>query len=361
MKLYSFIVGAVTLMSVVTALPAVRIDNEDRCGSKYGMCDPGECCSSYGYCGLSDEHCNVSKGCQSKYGECKGEVKAEYKSSKSYGNVKWAGFRYSTYGVKKSFDGIPSADDFDDYVKIMKDDFYEGTTGTILLIVGVESSKENCVFQFPKPTKRYNKKYYEDLDNINFIDSDRYESFLKRCDERGYNVWLQVEPGENDLVQLAHIALDRYGDHPSVKGFGIDCEWWYREYNSEKHGKPLSDREAERVVKAVRERNSSYTVYAKHWKPSYMPPKYRDGMIFVNDSQDFDGSLSRMKKEFKEWAETYPDNPVFFQIGYKRDRSIWEDDPIKVAKAIAESAYKYNKEIGIIWVDFTMKDALKKM
>jgi len=41
----------------------------DRCGPSYGRC-PGEneCCSKYGYCGTSDDHCKVD--CQSNYGLC---------------------------------------------------------------------------------------------------------------------------------------------------------------------------------------------------------------------------------------------------------------------------------------------------
>jgi len=84
-------------------------------------------------------------------------------------------------------------------------------------------------------------------------------------------------------------------------------------------------------------------------------------MIFVNDSQGFHGSLDKMKEEFKEWAKTYSNNPVIFQIGYKADKDIWKNNPIEVAKEIANNISERNNKIGIIWVDFTMKDALKKM
>jgi hypothetical protein len=379
MKLFSFIIGAAALISAVTAAPAYEVHGEDVCGPKYGKCDKNECCSKYGYCGKSSDHCDISKGCQSEFGICNGEVKAmaaketsvetsrevsEKTSEKSVttiekaeGNVEYAGFRYSIYGIKDSFNYVPDSDDIEDYVGIMKDQFYKGTKGVVFLIVGVDSKSKKVVFQFPKPSNQYSSEYYKNLKNIEFIDSDRYESFLDKCDEKGYHVWLQVEPGENDLVQLAHITMDRYGHHSSVRGFGIDCEWWYRKYTDSENGRPLTDEVAEKVVKAVRKRNSTYTVYAKHWKPSYMPKSYRDGMIFVNDSQGF-SSLSKMEKEFKEWAQTYPNNPVFFQIGYKKDRSVWKNDPVGVAKSIADAVSKYNDEIGIVWVDFTMKQAI---
>jgi hypothetical protein len=38
------------------------------CGSSNGLCCPSGCCSSYGYCGISDAHCG--SGCQAGYGSC---------------------------------------------------------------------------------------------------------------------------------------------------------------------------------------------------------------------------------------------------------------------------------------------------
>jgi Leucine-rich repeat (LRR) protein len=48
------------------------IDVKYRCGKKYynANCPSGECCSNHGWCGTSDDHCAVSKGCQSEFGEC---------------------------------------------------------------------------------------------------------------------------------------------------------------------------------------------------------------------------------------------------------------------------------------------------
>ncbi|OUM65858.1 carbohydrate-binding module family 18 protein [Piromyces sp. E2] len=40
----------------------------DRCGSGIGKCAPGLCCSRYGWCGSTEQHCDT--GCQSEFGEC---------------------------------------------------------------------------------------------------------------------------------------------------------------------------------------------------------------------------------------------------------------------------------------------------
>jgi len=42
-----------------------------RCGSGYGRCSSGECCSKWGYCGKTAEYCSNSQGCQLAYGDCK--------------------------------------------------------------------------------------------------------------------------------------------------------------------------------------------------------------------------------------------------------------------------------------------------
>lgn len=62
-------VSECTLSSAVTANAEPRSDG--RCGASFGgaTCDPsgayGGCCSQYGYCGTTPQHCLVENGCQS--------------------------------------------------------------------------------------------------------------------------------------------------------------------------------------------------------------------------------------------------------------------------------------------------------
>jgi len=44
-----------------------------KCGKGIGSCKKGECCSKYGWCGKSNDHCEISKGCQSEFGICNKE------------------------------------------------------------------------------------------------------------------------------------------------------------------------------------------------------------------------------------------------------------------------------------------------
>ncbi|OUM58038.1 carbohydrate-binding module family 18 protein, partial [Piromyces sp. E2] len=65
-KYSNILLVAVTLISSTFAIPESY--SNDRCGKEYGECDPGYCCSQYGWCGTTSEHCG--KGCQSEFGDC---------------------------------------------------------------------------------------------------------------------------------------------------------------------------------------------------------------------------------------------------------------------------------------------------
>ena len=270
------------------------------------------------------------------------------------GAVKWAGLRYSPYGIRKdevSGSKTPKMTNevWKKYVTTLTG-AYEGSEGAIILIPGT-ISKGGCSFGFPEP-----KGVDTSSVDVDFDEDDLYEDFLTMCDSKNYKVWLQVESGYNDLVKLCEIVMTQYSDHPCVAGFGVDCEW----YNPDtEEGCAVDDKTAEALVKKVREFNKDYTVFTKHWDERFMPPTYRDGMIFVNDSQIYE-SLEVMVSDFTNWARYFQGSPVFFQIGYKADVAIWQKDPLATAKAITDSASEYNKEIGLIWVDFTMRSALDR-
>ncbi|OUM65016.1 carbohydrate-binding module family 18 protein, partial [Piromyces sp. E2] len=356
---------AIALISSVSAFPEVY--SRDRCGpdNNNAVCDSGYCCSKYGWCGKSDDHCSIKKGCQSEFGSCNGVIKTTTKKNPSVtinkpvatgkpaGKAEWAGFRFSEGAVKKkkNYDEIPDGNRWLGFInKFTK--YFKGSKPTVVVIVSENSDDVICRFGFPKPNGVSKTKYLE------FSSKDKFENILKVFDKNGVNVWLQVEPGNNDLVTLAKIVFNQYGHHSCVQGFGIDLEWWYRHDTGK--GRQLSDKDAKKIVDYVRSVNSKYTVFAKHWKISFMPPNYRDHMIFIDDSKDI-GSLKKTTDEFNDWAKKFKNNPVMYQVGYEDDHRLWEKDPISFARAVVNEASKYNDHVGILWVDFTMREALEKM
>jgi len=389
MKFIKFVFAAIALVYATIAAPAAY--SNGRCGPDYGSCDEGECCSQYGWCGKSDDHCDV--GCQPKYGICKSEDRcgpgygscSGGKCCSKYGwcgksddycgvgcqpeyglctgnggfvpgvgKAEYVGFRFSEGGVKNNYGSIPDGDSWVNLVNKMKRNFNSDAKPTVIVIVSYNSNDVINTFGFPAPKGRKETKY------IKYSSTDKYESILTTFDKKGVNVWLQVEPGDNDLNELADIVFQQYGHHSCVRGYGIDLEWWYR--RSDRKGSKLSDSYAKEVVQHVRSLKPSadLTVFAKHWRSDFMPPTYRDHMVFVNDSNGF-SSMDRVKKEFGDWAKKFSSNTVFYQIGYKGDQNYWGSNPVKFAKDIVNEVTQYNKHVGILWVDFTMKQALEKM
>ena len=280
--------------------------------------------------------------------------------------VKWAGVRVSSYGMvrkeytdkktgKKVVKNQYAFSEFPDVSKMASfgnkmASCYDGSTGAYILIVGTMGDEDACHLHF---------KVKGNYDCIYGDDDDFYEDYLDKLDELGYSVWLQVEPGYADLVTLADIVMKQYGHHTCVKGFGIDVEW-HKPIEGSDEGTKLSDSVAKKVLAKVREYNSSYTVFVKHWMQEQLPSKM-EGLIYVNDSQQF-GSMREVLDDFSDWASYYAPQPVMFQIGYEADRWIWNeyDNPAKeFGQAIADACTSSN-DIGIIWVDFTLADVINK-
>ncbi len=73
----SFIGVTIAVVIVASVLVALTEEAEDyHCGPKYGgkSCSGAyatQCCSRYGACGLVDNYCLVSFGCQRKHGRCR--------------------------------------------------------------------------------------------------------------------------------------------------------------------------------------------------------------------------------------------------------------------------------------------------
>lgn len=180
---------------------------------------------------------------------------------------------------------------------------------------------------------------------------DMNETVLSLFDERGVRVWLQVEPGNADVTTLIHLTLSQYHHHPCVIGFGVDVEWYKTAAGPE--GTPVDDETAAAWVQAVRSYNPAYSLFLKHWDYNWLPPTGREGIVFVDDSQQFD-SLEHMIAEFARWGEHFAPAPVAFQYGYPADKRWWSQlqDPVgEIGRAILEHV---PNTIALFWVDFTI-------
>ena len=252
----------------------------------------------------------------------------------------YGGFRSSRYGINP----FPAPGYWAQTAKEMARRV-GGASPAGIWIVGVTMDDGTCELNFPGPGGSYPK--------IIFLDSDQNEEYLTFFDSQGMSIWLQVEPGDADLPTLIDIVLDRYGRHPCVTGFGVDCEW-YR-WTTNTWGKAVTDAEAARWSERVLSRKASYSLFLKHWMPERMPPSFRTGLFFINDSQKF-LSLEAMVEEFQAWGRRFDPSSVGFQFGYEADRVWWaglSDPPAAISGALRRSIPNLH---SLIWVDFTLRE-----
>ena len=277
--------------------------------------------------------------------------------------ARWAGIRASSYGLEDSFGSYPGITDMLSFGAKMES-CYSGSTGTYILIVGVvDEDTWACHLDFPLS---------KEIPNAFGSDYDFFEDYLNAFDNAGYSVWLQVEPGNADLVELAKEVMNRYSNHSCVKGFGIDVEW-YQPEGKNGRGTPLDKATAAKVLSAVRKYNNNYTVFIKHWIADYLTEGDPvNGFIYIDDSQGFRAgknytAVEKMCNDFADWAETFAPCPVMFQIGYVSDKNrVWgsmENPAEQAGKAIIDECKDrgLTNDIGIIWVDFTLKEVIEKI
>jgi hypothetical protein len=251
-----------------------------------------------------------------------------------------AGLRASNYGISP----FPSSTWWVNSINSMASRFRGSTGEQVAVVVEVlgGGGKGGCWAHFPQPAGTW--------PNVTFDTTDLFESTLAAFDTVGINVWLQVEPARCDVPILIDLLTLQYGHHASVIGFGVDVEWYRKDLS--RYGKPVTDAEAQDWVTRTRGYNSGYQVFLKHWLSEKMPPTYRDGLVFIDDSQGH-GSLDNMVNEFAAWGLAFPSSPVGFQYGYKSDQRWWKklaDPPKAIGDALLA---RIPNAQDLLWVDFT--------
>jgi hypothetical protein len=229
-----------------------------------------------------------------------------------------AGFRYSSYGIPYN----PGPEYWASVGEQMAAKFADAKPSTIWIVGNIDG--EGVYLSFGCEPKDPNI-------HCGYVDIN--EQTLTLFDEKGFQVWLQVEPGNASVDELIDIVLDQFKQHPSVVGFGIDVEWYKSTKGPE--GQPITDEEAKRWVAAIRKHNPNYRLFLKHWEKEWMPPTERDGIFFVDDSQEFE-SFDALVNEFTDWGKTFAPSPVGFQYGYPADKPWWKNlsDPPETSTSL---------------------------
>jgi hypothetical protein len=255
-----------------------------------------------------------------------------------------AGLRASNYGISP----FPPPSWWVSSINSMASRFPGSVGEQIAVVVEVSGGggRGKCWAHFPQPATGT-------WPNVNWDDIDLFESTFDAFDANGIKVWVQVEPASCDVPMLIDLVMQQYGHHSSVLGFGVDVEWYRKDL--ERYGKAVTDAEAQAWVQQTRGYNANYLVFVKHWLTEKMPPTYRDGLVFIDDSQGH-GSFSAMVSEFSVWGQTFAPAPVGFQYGYQSDKTWWSglsDPPRTIGNALL-AAIPNTRDL--VWVDFTAYD-----
>jgi len=248
-----------------------------------------------------------------------------------------AGFRFSIYGHNR--DRGPAY--WVSVAERMADKFPASMAMGIWIIGEIEGNRAHL--NFPGTS---------DDPNVSFGKTDDNEAALSYFDTNNVQIWLQVEPGDADMLKVIDLVLSRYGEHPCVIGFGVDVEW-YHSQGDKAGGRPVTDEEASAWMAAVRAHKPSYGLFLKHWDFGWMPPTVRDGIVFVDDSHQFT-SMKQMVDEFTAWGRHFAPSPVAFQYGYPDDRIWWEalkDPAAEIGSAILSDIPNAS---ALYWVDFSV-------
>lgn len=263
----------------------------------------------------------------------------------SGGKIIHAGARSSSYGISPFPNPCGWTKAMSTYAG-----YHPGSAPTGVWIVG-NLSGSGTSLQFPHPGdgRNYGSR-------IKFAGSDKHERYLDYFDEQGVKVWLQVESGFADMPTLVDLVLNRYKHHPSVLGFGVDVEWFNP--RGADLNDPVTDTLAQRWDTKVKSHGARFSLFLKHFDQSSMPPTYRGGIVFVDDSQYFD-TIEGFLAEMKAWADRYYPNTVLYQIGYSPDKKWWNKEAKPIPKTMATKLQGVTRQdFGVAWVDFTLRDVL---
>jgi hypothetical protein len=181
------------------------------------------------------------------------------------------------------------------------------------------------------------------------------EAALELFDQRDVRVWLEIQPGDADVAELIRLVLEHYGHHPSVVGLAVDLAWWQSGLGPFKP--PLPDEEAARWVELIRSYDPDFRLLLKDSSIKWMPPTARDGILFVDQSHEFEG-FDQMLAEFVDWGQHFAPAPVGFLYGCQEDRSWWSglpDPPGDIGRAILEGIPNSS---ALFWADLTLLEVL---
>jgi hypothetical protein len=266
--------------------------------------------------------------------------------------VSVAGFRSSDYGGP--LNGNQYGHDQVDpayWVSVaqrMQAKFPGSSPGAQYVVGYIETPETNTYMPFPAPAG------YEGMPNVDFGPTGVEEQMLTAFDAAGMKIILQVEPGDADVPRLATMILNKFKQHPSVVGFGVDVEW-LRWMGSNQMGSKTNDTEIQTWLNAVHAINPTYKLLIKHWDPTWLGSGHVPGVTYITDSLNH-GSYNAAITDYVSWANHFSGSEIGYQIGYEEDMSWWLPmaDPATTIIADIKTQVPTANIYSVYWVDFAI-------
>jgi hypothetical protein len=248
-----------------------------------------------------------------------------------------AGWRSSIYGYQQ--EQPPSY--WVDVAKDISSKFPGTTPGGIWLVGETDGNGPGTILYMPSSGS---------YSNVNFEGDDASEAYLTAFDNAGVKVILQVEPMDADVNTLIDIVMNRYKNHKSVIGFGIDIEW----YGTCSDGCKPTASDVTSWYSHLHTINPNYILMIKHFEESKLPTGIPSDILIICDDEE-NGNLNTLVSEHKAMENRFPNNPFGAQYGYPSDKKIWQgmSDPVKQIGSAIEDAI--GRPISLFWVDFSIQ------
>ena len=183
------------------------------------------------------------------------------------------------------------------------------------------------------------------------VSTEVHEECLSYLDKAGVNIYLEVYPRKTNanVSETIDTWLGKFKQHPCVKGFGVDLEYYKR----------VDDVTAKAWEEKIKSHNPAYRMFLKHWEEAFMPPTYRGDIIFICTSSE--ETVENLNEGFVKWAAHFAPAACAFQFGYpadedgmdgKNDKGWWKlQDPIKDwGNLLLAKIESPKQEIGFLWV-----------
>ncbi len=177
---------------------------------------------------------------------------------------------------------------------------------------------------------------------------DYNEDFFDYISSRKLDVFLLLEPGDADSINLLKMVMEKYGAHNFIKGVCIDFEWT----------KSFIDAE---VINNLLEVISSYgddkIIILKHWNIDSIENLISPKLVYLQNCENIK-SIDELKSRHILWSRKYYPNKVGVEVGFETDRAFWSSfkNPIYT---IYDELYSINKtNLFYYWNESTLRDVL---